>query len=224
MSPAKPQTARFPALDQFLFTENVAALDRFQALLDEDDVLRHAEYDQPDPKRRRLRVMCNGCEAPWCCNQRVDMDLVEALALYRWAAANAPVQLAAGIARGKEQRRWKKELTDSEFFHRRVACPFLVRGRCSAYAARPHPCRTHYMGGNPLKCRDELQPSETYAMDPDGNVIEELRTIAEDLKFFALIEGVEPTEMCDLLYLIDRLATVPKWKKARTLGWKSVGE
>ena len=218
----KPQPLRFPALDHFLFTENTAALDRYQSLFDEDDELRHAEYDRPDPKRRRLRVMCNDCETPWCCNQRVDMELVQAMVLYRWAAANVPVQLAAAIARGKEQRGWKEPLTEAEFFHKKMSCPFLVKGRCSVYAARPHPCRTHYMGGNPSKCRDELQPSETYAMDPDGGLIAEMARIADDVKFFALIEDVEPTELCETLHFIDELASVPKWKKPGLLDWRVV--
>ena len=155
---------------------------------------------------------------------RVATELVEAMVLFRWSAKNAPVQLAAAIARGKELHRWRKELTDAEFFHRRTNCPFLVRGRCSVYAARPHPCRTHYMGGNPLKCRDELQPAETYAMDPDSGLFAEAKQIADDLKFFALIDDVVPTELSELLYYLDRLATVPKWKKQRKLDWQLVGE
>src|SRR5207249_4949741 len=78
-------TMVFP-LDHFLFSEAAPLLDRYRALLEEDQALRHAEYDRPDPKRRRLRVACNDCSTPWCCNQRVAVELVEALVIYRYAA------------------------------------------------------------------------------------------------------------------------------------------
>jgi len=206
------------ALAHPLFADNAAALDRYQALLDEDQALRHAEYDRPDPARRRLRVMCNDCSAPWCCNQRVEVDLVEALVLYRWAARHAPAQLEAAIARGRELRR-RPVADDVAFFRRRRPCPFLVHGRCSVYAVRPHGCRTHYMAGNPLKCRDELQPSETYAMDPDPTIIAELRALADDIRFFSLVESVGPREMAELLHFLDALPP-ERWKAPRRLDWE----
>ena len=60
-----------PSVAHPLLDEVREALDRYVALLEEDQALRHAQYDRLDPKRRRLRVMCNQCETPWCCNQRV---------------------------------------------------------------------------------------------------------------------------------------------------------
>ena len=110
------------------------------------------------------------------------------------------------------------------FFRRRVACPFLVKGRCSVYPVRPWACRTHYMAGNPLKCRDELQPSETYAMDPDPTIVAELARIVEDVRFFAQIERVVPVELSEVLHLIDKLLVAPAWQAPVTLDWPLVGE
>ncbi len=194
-------------------------LDRMVALLEEDQALRHAEYDKPDPKRRRLRVACNRCETPWCCNQRVAVEFVEALVIYRWAAEHEPLALAAAIARGDSLRRGRP-LDDAEFFRRRVPCPFLIKGRCTIFPMRPHSCRSHYMGGNPLKCRDELQPNETYEMSPDRALIAEIAALADDVKFDLLIEGARPTELAELMLFVDRLLARKKtWAAPRVLDW-----
>lgn len=208
-------------LQHFLFTDNAELLDRYEALLAEDQSLRAAQYENPDPKRRRLRVMCNDCQTPWCCNHRVDVDLIEVLSIYRWAAKNAPAQLEAATRRGKELHERRRPYEVTEFFRRRAPCPFLVKGRCSIYAVRPYSCRTHYMAGNPLKCRDELMPSETYTMDPDSTLIAEMNKADEDLKFFNLIEGVKLKEMAEMLYFVERLAAEDsgKWRVGRTLDW-----
>jgi Fe-S-cluster containining protein len=205
-------------LDHPLFCEPAGALDRYQALLEEDHALREAEYRHPDPRRRRLRVACNDCSLPACCNQRVDVGLVEALVLYRFAARHAPHLLAEAIARGRRLRDGKP-LSDVEFFRRRVACPFLVKGRCAVYAVRPHPCRTHYMAGNPSKCRTELAPKETYSMDPDNALLAELQHIADDVTFFNLVDGVAVRELSQLLCLIDESARGGPWSAPRVLDW-----
>ncbi|MSP63505.1 MAG: hypothetical protein EXR72_24810 [Myxococcales bacterium] len=205
-----------PLLDQ-----PEGALDRYVALLEEDQALRHAEYDQPDPKRRRLKVSCNQCTTPWCCNQRVTVDLVEALAIYRWATVNQPVALGAAIARGKDLRS-KPPLTDSEFFRRRVTCPFLIKKQCAIFPVRPHRCRTHYMGGNPMKCRDELAPTETYEMSPDGQLLAELETIAEDVKFQNFVTDTRPTELSEVLLLIDHLVRRGPFAAPTVVDWTVV--
>lgn len=211
-----------------LYTEHAAALDRYLALLDEDQAEREAQYERPDPSRRRLRVACNTCETPFCCNQRVDVTLVEALVLYRWAATHARPQLEEALRRGHELHTRKKPYDIEAFFRRRVPCPFLVKGRCSVYRVRPWPCRTHYMASAPLKCRDELAPSETYAMDPDPTIVAELKSIGDDLLFFSQIEAVEPVELSEVLHLVDRLLALPDLPRPRKgtmrLGWALVGE
>jgi hypothetical protein len=204
-----------------LLDETREALDRYVALLEEDQALRHAEYDRPDPKRRRLRVMCNQCDTPWCCNQRVAVEFVEALVIFRWAAEHAPLALAAAIARGEALRRLPA-MTDAEFFRRRQSCPFLVKGACAIFPVRPHRCRSHYMGGNPMKCRDELQPKETYEMSPDRGLLAELEKIADDVKFDQLITDVRPTELSELMLFIDRLLGRQRWRAPRVLDWDLV--
>ncbi len=211
------------ALDHFLFHAPEGALDRYQALLEEDQALRHAEYDKPDPKRRRLKVMCNECETPWCCNQRVAVDFVEALVIYRYAVEHAPRELSAAVARGKSLHQ-APPLADKEFFEKRRACPLLLRGQCMVFPVRPHRCRTHYMAGNPQKCRNELAPSETYEMSPDKSILIELEKIAEEVRFDALIDSVRPVELSEVLYFIDCMARSGKgpWRAMRTLDWDMI--
>jgi Fe-S-cluster containining protein len=203
-----------------------AALERYRELLEEDQQLRHAEYDRPDPKRRRLKVMCNQCETPWCCNQRVEVDLIEALVIHRWASEHQPRLLAQAVKRGRELAA-RPALDDAEFFRRKVTCPLLERGQCGVFSVRPMRCRTHYMGGNPQKCRDQLQPSETYAMSPDRGLIAEIERTAEEAKFDALIEGSaeRPRELAETLALVDALlgGDARTWRAPRAIGWDLVG-
>ncbi len=213
----------FP-LDAPLLADVRAELDRVEALLVEDQALRHAEYDRPDPKRRRLRVACNDCETPWCCNQRVAVELVEALVIYRHAAEHAPRALQAALERG-EALHARPPLDDAAFFRKKMQCPFLDRGRCTIFAVRPHRCRTHYMAGNPQKCRNELQPSETYEMSPDRALLREIEQAADDVRFALLLDGAKTTELAETLYLIDRVARGGKrWKIVRTLDWDLAGD
>jgi Fe-S-cluster containining protein len=202
------------------------ALERYRELLEEDQQLRHAEYDRPDPKRRRLRVMCNQCETPWCCNQRVEVDLVEALVIHRWASIHQPRLLQQAVKRGRELAA-RPALDDAEFFRRKTPCPLLERGQCGVFAVRPMRCRTHYMAGNPQKCRDQLQPSETYAMSPDRALIAEIERTAEEAKFDALIEGApeRPRELAETLALVDALLSdgARSWRAPRAVGWDLVG-
>lgn len=223
---------QLPSLAQveshFLFRDHRASLDRYLALLDEDQALRAGEYERPDPARRRLRVSCNQCTTPFCCNQQVDIDLAEALVLFRWALEHARPQLQEALRRGHElhQRQGRRRdphpapmSEDESFFRRRVPCPFLSQGRCTVYRVRPWPCRTHYMAGNPLKCRDQLQPAETYAMDPDPTLRAELAQLSEDLRFFAQVEAVEPRELSQVLHLVERLLALPPWRAPVRLGF-----
>ena len=212
-----------PVLDSFLFTEYREELDRYVGLLDEDQALRTTDYDNPDGTRRRMRIACNECDTPWCCNQLVSMEFVEALVLYRWAAEHVPRQLTQALERGRSLAS-KKPLDDETFFRRKMPCAFLLKGRCSVYAVRPHACRTHYMAGPPRKCYGELAPSETYAMDPDPVINEEIRKLADDVRFFAQIESVGPHEMNELLALIDGLAGEERWKEPRVLGQERIAE
>lgn len=208
----------------FLYAaEHGAQLDRYLALLDEDQALRDAEYARPDPTRRRLRIACNDCTAPACCNQRVDVNLVEALVIYRHAAEHARRQLAEALRRGDDLRR-RPPADDGAFFRRRTPCPFLDRGRCTIYRARPLACREHYMAGNPNKCRDELAPTDTYGMNPDPTLIAELRQVAEDYLFFTQIESVEPRELSETLRFIDKLLDLPRWTRPRPLAWSAVAD
>jgi Fe-S-cluster containining protein len=211
---------RPPTLDHFLFQEARTALDRYAALLDEDQALRDSEYKTPDPRRRRLRIACNECTTPGCCNQRVDVEFVEALVLYRWAAEHAPRQLADAVKRG-EALHAGPQLTDTDFFRRRVPCAFLVKGQCVVYPVRPYACRAHYMAGNPSKCRTELQPTDTYEMNPDNALIREIESTAEDVRFELLVEGCEPRELSEVLALIDRLVhKAARWRAPRMLRWR----
>lgn len=204
-----------------LVDESAEALDRYVELLEEDQALRHAEYDKPDPKRRRLRVSCNQCDVPYCCNQRVAVEFVEALVIFRWAATHAPVALAKAIERGLKLR-GAPPMTDAQFFQRRQPCPFLIKNKCTIFPVRPQRCRSHYMGGNPMKCRDELQPKETYEMSPDYGVLGDIEKLAEDVRFDHLIEGARPTELAELMALIEGLLRGGTWKAPRVLDWDLV--
>lgn len=220
-------------LDHPLLADHAALLDRYVELLREDQALRHAEYDRPDPKRRRLRVACNDCQTPWCCNQRVVVDFVEALAIYRFARLHVPRFLEAALKRGAELHR-KPPLDDVEFFRRRATCPFLERGECTIFAVRPQRCRSHYMGGNPMKCRDELQPKETYEMNPDRRLLAELETVAEEVRFRSGVTQPKrsrrggdplpprPEELTETLLFIDQLLRRPPWSGTTSLDWSLV--
>lgn len=212
----------FPVDEHPLYREHAEALDRYVALLEEDQALRHELYDRPDPSKRRLRVACNECETPWCCNQRVSVDIVEALAIYRWAARRAPDALEAVVKRGKALRAGRP-LDDKEHFRRKMTCPFLVKGRCAIFAVRPQRCRSHYMAGNPQRCRDELAPRETYEMNPDRTILNELRAIADDVRFFAHIEDVRVDELAQALHLVDEIVRGGvTWDRPRVLDWTLV--
>ena len=177
-------SARFPALVASMgmtLKLPVVTLDRYVALLEEDQALRHAEYDRPDPRRRRLKVSCNACEKPWCCYQRVEVEPVEALVIWRWAREHAAQALRLAIQRGEKLRARPPE-GDEAFFRRKEPCPFLVRGKCAIFPVRPYRCRSHYMAGPPIKCRDELSPRDSYEMSPDRSLWREAKRIAEEVE------------------------------------------
>lgn len=205
-----------------LFGEHAATLDRAVALLEEDQALRHDRYDHPDPRRRRLRVACNACETPWCCNQRVDVGLLEALVIYRYALVHAPDRLEAAVARGRRLHAGPPR-TDAEHFRRREPCPLLFKDRCVVFPVRPGRCRSHYMAGNPLRCRDELAPRDSYEMNPDPTLVAEIERLAEDLAFFAQVRSVGPTELSELLALVDAVARRDvRWSVPTKLDWPLV--
>ena len=205
--------ATHPLLDE-------TTLARYQALLDEEQALRAEHYEKPDPGKRRLKVSCNACDTPWCCNQRVDVNLVDALAVYRYASTHARAQLELVLKRARELRR-RPELDDDAFFRRKIPCAFLVKGRCTVYAARPQACRSHYMAGNPQRCRDELAPRETLQMSPDPSLTAELERVATDHLFFSLVDDVEPTELSQVLLYIDTLVQKDiRWSAAGLLDWE----
>ena len=209
-------------VEHSLFADVASALDRYEELLAEDQVLRHAEYDRPDPRRRRLKIACNDCDTPWCCNQRVTVDFVEALVIYRWASRNEPRALAAAIARGKALHE-QPALTDSEFFRRGDPCPLLIKGQCTVFSVRPQRCRSHYMAGNPKRCRTELAPTETYKMSPDKALLREITQVADEVEFELLISSAPPGELSETLYFIDQLLPRPRWRVPIRLGWDLIG-
>ena len=192
-------------LEHPLFRDHGEALDRYEALLVEDQAQRDAEYARPDASRRRLKIACNDCTAPWCCYQHVDATLVEALVLYRWASTHAPGALQAALARGRALEK-DPPADDAAHFRRKLPCPFLVGGRCAVYPVRPHRCRSHYMAGPPKLCREELAPRDTYGMSPDPKLLEELSQLGSDLAFFAQVEDVAVSELSRLLRLVDQVA------------------
>jgi Fe-S-cluster containining protein len=234
-SPPDVPPRRPPAeqLSHPLLAEHAATLDRLEALLLEDQAQRAEQFENPDPARRRLKVACNDCTSPWCCYQRVTVDFAEALLIYRHAAQKARPQLEAAFKRAKELRHergkerrlvtkdgkppppWTDD--DDAYFRHRLPCPFLQHGRCTVYPVRPDRCRTHYMQANPQKCRDELTPSETYAMDPSARLKNEIAEVKNDLQFFAQVKDMVPVELAEVLLLIESLRGQPLWDRPRTL-------
>ena len=45
---------------------------------------------------------------------------------------------------------------------------------------------------------------------------------SEEVKFLALVEGVVPSELSEMMLFIDRLAMRPAWKRPRVLDWDMV--
>lgn len=114
-------------------------------------------------------VSCKqGCAA--CCRQEIPISAPEALLLAEHAATLPPASQAR-IAAGFEAIRAHVRRTGSggkdlergtassdvraqglEWFRQGLACPFLENESCSAYAARPFPCRNHLVWSAAENC------------------------------------------------------------------------
>lgn len=110
-----------------------------------------------------------GCDA--CCHQMVMTTMAEAREAARWIRSQ-PVDEQKRLAASLEQwletsaelRQRLQEGTDgdleelvdglaTEYWAKRIPCPFLLAGSCSIYAGRPLICRHHFSLSDPELCR-----------------------------------------------------------------------
>lgn len=122
-----------------------------------------------------------GCDA--CCHQLVMTTMAEAREAARWIRAQAPdeqerlvASLGTWLEASAELRQRLQAGADAdleelveglatEYWARRLPCPFLRAGSCSIYAARPLICRHHFSVSDPDLCRageeDVIERMET---------------------------------------------------------------
>jgi Fe-S-cluster containining protein len=137
-----------------------------------------------------------------CCHLLIEISWEEAVELAIWLSRQTPsyqksflTRLAANVDAAREffrSRRSRRarnfaevvqgpnELPDStydDYFYKSAPrpCPFLVNGICSAYEARPTPCRLHLVSTDPKFCSAEEPDPAEY------DVPQELESVKEDL-------------------------------------------
>jgi len=113
-----------------------------------------------------------GCGA--CCRQMVPLSIFEAEALGEWFSAlpeatqakveerfhNALVALhEAGVLQQLIQQNWMSDMgsvlqVSVDYFHAKVACPFLEDESCSIHPIRPLSCREYIVTSPPELCQD----------------------------------------------------------------------
>lgn len=130
-----------------------------------------------------------GCDA--CCHQLVMTTMAEAREAARWIRTQPLDEqerlvrsLEAWLEASADLRRRLQEGADadlealvdglaSEYWARRIPCPFLQGGACSVYEARPLICRHHFSVSDPELCRSG-----------EEDVIERMETM-DEVFFFA---------------------------------------
>ena len=72
---------------------------------------------------------------------------------------------------------------------------------------------------------DEIAPRETYEMNPDNTILAELRTLADDIRFFSHIKDARIEELSQALHFVDEIArNEVTWDHPRVLDWDLIDE
>jgi Fe-S-cluster containining protein len=106
-----------------------------------------------------------GCS--WCCYFTVDVRAVEALRIVRIMRDRLTPGERDRVER--EIRARSRELAgldEMDRLQRNVKCPFLSRGRCTIYEARPQTCR-NYHATNAAGCERSYEAPHDLDIDPD---------------------------------------------------------
>lgn len=138
-----------------------------------------------------------GCDA--CCHQLVMITLAEAREAARvinsrpeasqsailsriadWHAATADLRkrLQSGADEALEAL---VEGIASDYWQRRVPCPFLEAGACSIYEGRPLACRHHFSLSDPALC----QSSRDEAIEVESEAAAEFLAVMDDAFFLS---------------------------------------
>ena len=193
-----------------------------------------------------------GCGA--CCRQMVPLSIFEAEGLGEWFVTlpkarqreleerfhRALVALGeAGVLQRLIEQDWMSDIeaglqVSVDYFHAKVACPFLEDESCSIHAIRPLSCREYLVTSPPELCQDPSMNDVTGVLLPlKGSTA--LYRLGQQLEregrgWFPLIfllawakKGLRPGEYFSgtgqevLRLFIDQLATLPPADEAEVL-------
>jgi Fe-S-cluster containining protein len=107
----------------------------------------------------------SGCT--WCCYFTVDVRAAEVLRIMDLVERSFSVEAKARLhAEVRANAATLRNLGEDERVARNLKCPFLSRGRCTIYDARPQTCR-NYHATNVTGCQKAYDEPENEDIDPD---------------------------------------------------------
>ena len=106
----------------------------------------------------------SGCS--WCCHFSVDVRPVEVFNLLDAMQALPPLEQQRLQAAFAANSQVLGELDEVQRMQQNLACPFLVVGRCSVYAARPQTCR-NYHATNAAGCQQSFEQPDNFDIAPE---------------------------------------------------------
>jgi Fe-S-cluster containining protein len=175
------------------------------------------ESFQADDAGIACRVGCN-----FCCHLRVMVYPHEAIALFRYLKSRIPKEQADGVrARLVANAAHINKLGREGHVARRIACAFLIDGKCSAYEVRPSAC-SGYHSLSRERCEEEYTNATG---SPEGvpvlKALSYIATALDDGMEQALVEaGLGDTRIelqTAVAALIRNPALIERWRSGREL-------
>ena len=176
------------------------------------------ESFQADGAGIACRAGCN-----FCCHLRVMVYPHEAIALFRYLRSRIPKEQADGVrARLLENAARIAKLGREGHAATRIACAFLVDGKCSAYEVRPAAC-SGYHSLSRDRCEEEYNNAATGS--PQGiPVLKALRYIAaaldDGMDEALAASGLSETRVelqTAVAALLRNPALIERWRSGREL-------
>jgi Fe-S-cluster containining protein len=123
---------------------------------------------------RGVVLACAGCSH--CCHQHVSVVPAEVFALVHHVRDHFTSEMVAALMERVNCHLAKLvTMTFDERSRQSIACPFLMAGRCSVYAARPVSCRAYHSTDRDYCARYEIDPGALLADDrPIDHRLEDL--------------------------------------------------
>lgn len=94
-------------------------------------------------EKQGIGTACHkGCE--WCCHQAVFANSYEIHYLSEYIKSTFPEEKRTdALQKAIQKNKHVSQLSESQMLQYKSACPLLINGACSAYAARPMACRIY---------------------------------------------------------------------------------